>query len=196
MATVLTSSIGWPTFAAQAIDQENQLQPLRKMAQGSDRPKSSLGRDGLRYALGGGHHCRFGSDRLPASGSGHASRQLVQHAQRLLGANVACAQCHDHPLADWTQREFYELAAFFGPRTPATGIRERSATVSRTRIFPNRTPLRRLLPTWPVFTPNRRKALSFRTIMPMTTPNLVHRWSLCSLFGSREMKKVRLPSRP
>jgi len=31
-----------------------------------------------------------------------------------LSANVSCAQCHDHPLADWTQREFYELAAFFG----------------------------------------------------------------------------------
>ncbi len=31
-----------------------------------------------------------------------------------LGANVACAQCHDHPLADWKQREFYQMAAFFG----------------------------------------------------------------------------------
>ncbi len=31
-----------------------------------------------------------------------------------LGANISCAQCHDHPLADWTQREFYEMAAFFG----------------------------------------------------------------------------------
>ncbi|MEM7395975.1 MAG: DUF1549 domain-containing protein, partial [Verrucomicrobiota bacterium] len=31
-----------------------------------------------------------------------------------LGANVACAQCHDHPLAEWTQREFYEMASFFG----------------------------------------------------------------------------------
>ena len=31
-----------------------------------------------------------------------------------LGANVACAQCHDHPMASWTQRNFYEMAAFFG----------------------------------------------------------------------------------
>ena len=27
---------------------------------------------------------------------------------------MACAQCHDHPLADWTQRDFYQMAAFFG----------------------------------------------------------------------------------
>ena len=38
-----------------------------------------------------------------------------------LSANVSCAQCHDHPLADWTQREFYELAAFFG----ATDVSDR-----------------------------------------------------------------------
>ncbi len=31
-----------------------------------------------------------------------------------LGTNMACAQCHDHPLADWKQRDFYQMAAFFG----------------------------------------------------------------------------------
>jgi hypothetical protein len=31
-----------------------------------------------------------------------------------LGANIACAQCHDHPVAKWKQREFYEMASFFG----------------------------------------------------------------------------------
>lgn len=46
-----------------------------------------------------------------------------------LGANVACAQCHDHPKADWSQREFYEMAAFFGTtrfaRDNANGIAKR-----------------------------------------------------------------------
>jgi hypothetical protein len=39
-----------------------------------------------------------------------------------LGANVACAQCHDHPLADWKQRDFYQMAAFFGA---ADGVDEK-----------------------------------------------------------------------
>ncbi|MEM9282398.1 MAG: DUF1549 domain-containing protein [Verrucomicrobiota bacterium] len=31
-----------------------------------------------------------------------------------LGANVSCAQCHDHPFAEWSQKDFYQMAAFFG----------------------------------------------------------------------------------
>jgi hypothetical protein len=31
-----------------------------------------------------------------------------------LGADVSCAQCHDHPFAEWSQMEFYQMASFFG----------------------------------------------------------------------------------
>ena len=35
-------------------------------------------------------------------------------AQVFLGVRIGCAQCHDHPFDDWEQKDFYELAAFFG----------------------------------------------------------------------------------
>jgi len=46
-----------------------------------------------------------------------------------LGANVSCAQCHDHPFADWSQKEFYEMAAFFG-ETETYGARGNKAAKS------------------------------------------------------------------
>lgn len=34
-------------------------------------------------------------------------------AELFLGLKLECAQCHDHPTADWSQRDFWGLAAFF-----------------------------------------------------------------------------------
>lgn len=47
----------------------------------------------------------------------------------LLGTQIGCAQCHDHPFDTWTQHQFYELAAFTaGTRTRlAAGMRRDKA---------------------------------------------------------------------
>ena len=34
-------------------------------------------------------------------------------SRTFLGVRMECAQCHDHPFDHWTQREFWELAAFY-----------------------------------------------------------------------------------
>ena len=39
-----------------------------------------------------------------------------------LGTRIGCAQCHDHPFDKWTQKEFYQMAAFtFGTQTNTSG---------------------------------------------------------------------------
>lgn len=39
-----------------------------------------------------------------------------------LGTRIGCAQCHDHPFDHWTQKEFYQMAAFtYGTLTRTDG---------------------------------------------------------------------------
>lgn len=53
--------------------------------------------------------------------SGMPLDNLANTLTVFLGTDVACAQCHDHPFADWTQMQFYELAAFFGATSTRMG---------------------------------------------------------------------------
>jgi hypothetical protein len=48
-------------------------------------------------------------------------------AQVFLGVRIGCAMCHDHPFDDWEQKDFYELAAFFG-KTKKVENRQRRST--------------------------------------------------------------------
>ncbi|MBY0231929.1 MAG: DUF1549 and DUF1553 domain-containing protein [Gemmataceae bacterium] len=46
---------------------------------------------------------------------------LAASTSRLfLGVKIECAQCHDHPFAKWTRKQFWEYAAFFGGIRPQT----------------------------------------------------------------------------
>jgi len=56
--------------------------------------------------------------------SGMPLDNLANTLTVFIGTDVACAQCHDHPFADWTQRQFYEMAAYFGATTTRLGGRD------------------------------------------------------------------------
>jgi len=56
--------------------------------------------------------------------SGGDDGPAIEFANRVsrhfLGIRLRCAQCHDHPFAQWKEKNFYQMAAFFG-RTQAKG---------------------------------------------------------------------------
>ena len=50
---------------------------------------------------------------------GRRPEDLAASTSRIfLGVQIQCAQCHDHPFDDWTQREFWGYAAFFARLSP------------------------------------------------------------------------------
>ena len=51
-------------------------------------------------------------------------------SQLFLGTRLECAKCHHHPNEKWSQDDFYQFAAFFGPRE-AKGRRPFAADLRR-----------------------------------------------------------------
>ena len=67
-------------------------------------------------------------ERIAAQGYSPASRHYLPYlvippAENMMGEQMRvfmgrrfdCAQCHDHPYEEWTQDQFWQLTAFFGP---------------------------------------------------------------------------------
>ena len=71
-------------------------QLVRELITTNGRPESS---PAVGFALGDA------GNPMPLAGA---------TSQIFLGVRLQCAECHDHPFDDWKQKEFYELAAFFG----------------------------------------------------------------------------------
>jgi uncharacterized protein DUF1549/uncharacterized protein DUF1553 len=60
---------------------------------------------------------------------------VPQVSQSLLGIRMDCAKCHDHPFENWTQDDFYGLAAFFTRleyKAESYGLFERAIAVRPT----------------------------------------------------------------
>jgi hypothetical protein len=71
---------------------------------------------------------QFTREILTAEGSNHAHGPLAIYRDRreppelttmfsqlFLGVRMECAKCHHHPTEKWSQDDFYQLAAYFGP---------------------------------------------------------------------------------
>ena len=48
-----------------------------------------------------------------ASTGGQPANMASSVSRVFLGVRLECAQCHDHPFTDWTQQDFWGVAAFF-----------------------------------------------------------------------------------
>ena len=59
-------------------------------------------------------------------------------ARGLMGVRLDCAQCHDHPFADWTQTNFWQFAAHFGDTVAPgdDGVATYEGVRYRSRLLP------------------------------------------------------------
>lgn len=67
--------------------------------------------------------------------------------QVFLGTQIGCAQCHDHPFDKWTQREFYQMAAFLYPTQTRVGTGDK-------KRFPDGNPVERVRNEMKAIDPN------------------------------------------
>ena len=52
-----------------------------------------------------------------------------------LGTRLECAQCHDHPFDQWTQRDYFEMVAFTGGLSYGSGYGPKSMTAEERKLM-------------------------------------------------------------
>src|SRR5262249_35356945 len=96
-----------------------------------------------------------------------AKPTMEKTTQVFLGVRMVCAQCHDHPFERWTQKQYYEMSAFFS----AVGLRA-GYEVGEEIIFDQRS-------DYEMKHPKDGRAVAPRLLLasakPMTVPTDEHR---------------------
>jgi hypothetical protein len=114
----------------------------------ANTPYDRMVRDLLTAPLGNGANPR-GVNPLEGGDQGASGfylaneflpENLASATSRLfLGVKLGCAQCHDHPFAEWKRDQFWSYAAFFASIRPLQRTRDGSAPVGRNEITIPRT---------------------------------------------------------
>jgi hypothetical protein len=79
----------------------------------SDQPFDVFVREMLT-AEGPAHKAGNGATGMLLRDSNMPHDAMANALRLFLGTRLECAQCHNHPFDHWTQKEFFEMAAFFG----------------------------------------------------------------------------------
>jgi hypothetical protein len=85
---------------------------LRSSVQ-QDKPYDQLVRE-LLTASGPAHQEGHGATGMLLRDKNMPHDAMANTLRLFLGTRMECAQCHNHPFEHWTQREFFQMAAFFG----------------------------------------------------------------------------------
>ena len=79
----------------------------------ADKPFDVMVREMLS-AEGAGHQAGNGATGMLLRDTNMPHDAMANALRLFLGTRLECAQCHNHPFDVWTQKQFFEMAAFFG----------------------------------------------------------------------------------
>ncbi len=68
----------------------------------------------MLVAEGPGHKSGHGATGMLLRDMNMPHDAMANTLRLFLGTRMECAQCHNHPFDHWTQKQFFEMAAFFG----------------------------------------------------------------------------------
>lgn len=79
----------------------------------TDKPYDQFVREMLT-ASGPAHRAGNGATGMLLRDMNMPHDAMANTLRLFLGTRLECAQCHNHPFEHWTQKQFYEMAAYFG----------------------------------------------------------------------------------